>query len=126
MLTALIVDDSEFMRMTMRKKLTGLGLRIAGEAEGVQAALREFHKIKPDIVTLDVTMPDGSGLDCIPEMLAARRDARIIVMTSRTDQDTVIESMMLGAVAFLNKPFTDHELQETIANVSAGVVARGF
>lgn len=107
----LIVDDSTVIRRTVERVLGEQASEIRGAADGVEA-LRQFETFEPDLVTMDLTMPNLDGLGCIRQMLERNPDARILVITALADKPTAIEAVELGAVGFIVKPFTERRLRE--------------
>jgi two-component system chemotaxis response regulator CheY len=107
----LIVDDSTVIRRTVERALAQQATEIRTASDGVEA-LSVFAEFAPDLVTMDLTMPNLDGLGCIRGMLEQRPEARIIVITALADKPTAIEAVEIGAQGFLVKPFTERRLQE--------------
>ena len=116
-LKLLIVDDSNFMRRNIER---GLGehafgeIRVAGN--GLQA-LEQYHQSRPDVVTMDITMPNMDGLSCVAALLKHDPEARILVISALADTSTAVEAVKRGARGFLLKPFSPEELQEAMSDV---------
>jgi two-component system chemotaxis response regulator CheY len=107
----LIVDDSTVIRRTVERALAEQASEIRAAGDGVEA-LRVFAEYEPDLVTMDLTMPNLDGLGCIRKMLEKRPQVRILVITALADKPTAIEAVELGALGFIVKPFTERRLQE--------------
>jgi two-component system chemotaxis response regulator CheY len=107
----LIVDDSTVIRRTVERALAQHASEVRTASDGVEA-LSVFAEFEPDLVTMDLTMPNLDGLGCIRGMLERRPEARIIVITALADKPTAIEAVEIGAQGFLVKPFTERRLQE--------------
>jgi len=110
----LIVDDSNVVRSRIARIVQrgALGaVTIIGLARNGQEALRVASQTAPDLVTMDLTMPGMDGLTCIPDLLAIRPHANILVISALTDKSTAIKALRLGARGFLPKPFDDDALQ---------------
>jgi two-component system chemotaxis response regulator CheY len=110
----LVVDDSNVVRSRIARIVQrgALGpVTIVGMARNGQEALRAAKQAAPDLVTMDLTMPGMDGLACIPELLAIRPRANILVISALTDKSTAIKALRLGARGFLPKPFDDDALQ---------------
>lgn len=113
-LKLLIVDDSNFMRRNIER---GLGehafseIRTAGN--GLQA-LEQYRQSRPDVVTMDITMPNMDGLSCLEALLKQDPKARILVISALADASTAVEAVKRGAQGFLLKPFSPEELQEAM------------
>ncbi len=116
-LKLLIVDDSNFMRRHIER---GLGehafaeVRTAGNGE---QAIEQYRASRPDVVTMDITMPHMDGLSCVAALLKHDAKARILVISALADASTAVEAVKRGAQGFLLKPFTPEELQEAMAEV---------
>lgn len=112
--TALIVDDSAFMRLTLKNMLSRNGLEVIGEAENGLEAVEKYKKLKPNFVLLDVLMPVEDGLSTVRKIIQIDPQAKIL-MVSAIGQETVVqEALQLGAKAYLTKPVTAEKLVATI------------
>ena len=101
----LIVDDAAFMRMMLRDILVAKGFDIAGEAEnGIEAGIL-YKRLKPDLVLMDITMPEMDGIKAVHEIIKADPEARIVMVSAMGQQAMVIQSIKAGAVDFVVKPF---------------------
>lgn len=110
----LVVDDSNMVRSRIARIVQGgaLGpITLVGLARDGTEALRAAGQARPDLVTMDLTMPGMDGLTCIPALLALHQRARILVISALDDKSTAIRALRLGAHGFLPKPFTDQALQ---------------
>ncbi len=110
----LIVDDSAIIRMHLRGLLEPLGLSIIGEAQSGVEALDIFAKQKPDLVTMDITMPEMDGLSCTREMIRQQPAVKIVVVSALSSTDVAIEAVAAGAKDYLRKPFEAEELERAI------------
>jgi len=108
-LRLLIVDDSNLIRRSIQREIGEAGHDIRTAGDGVEA-LRVFDEFKPDIVTMDITMPKMDGLTCVEEMLARDEHARILIISALADKGTAVEAVRRGAHGFLLKPFTSETL----------------
>jgi two-component system chemotaxis response regulator CheY len=118
----LIVDDSNIVRSRIARIVQrgSLGaVTIVGLARNGHEALRATRQTSPDVVTMDLTMPGMDGLACIPDLLAIRPGARILVISALTDKSTAIKALRLGARGFLPKPFDDDALQLALLSLTA-------
>ena len=100
----LVVDDSEFARRNMEKMLVAIGGEAAGFAENGREAIRQYKKLQPDIVLMDITMPEMEGIEAVEEILAADELAKIVMVSSMSYQDMVKRALACGAKHFLAKP----------------------
>lgn len=107
MTTVLIVDDAAFVRIQLKQMLERNGFQVAGEAENGREALKKILELKPDIVTLDITMPEMNGLDCIKEI--GKMDVKpVVIMVSAMGQEAnVQEAIMNGAKGYIVKPYKE-------------------
>jgi len=115
MASVLIVDDAAFMRMMIRDILTKNGLEVAGEAENGQAALEKFKELKPDLVTMDITMPEMDGITALKEILAMDGKAKVVMCSAMGQQAMVIEAIQAGAKDFIVKPFKPERVIDAIS-----------
>lgn len=110
----LIVDDAAFMRMMIKNVLTQNGYEVAGEASNGQEALVLYEKVKPDLVTLDITMPEMDGIQTLKELLKMDPSANVIMVTAMGQQQLVIDAIQVGAKDFVVKPFQPDRLIEAV------------
>jgi len=113
----MIVDDSNIMRRRIERSQQFAGLQLVGTAGNGVEALELFRKTDPDVVTMDLTMPRMDGIECIGKLVAMKPAVRILVISALADKATAVEAMEKGANGFLNKPFTDRQLNEAIAEL---------
>ncbi len=116
-LKLLIVDDSNIMRRRIERSQQFEELEVVGTAGNGVEALELFHKTNPDVVTMDLTMPQMDGIECIAKLVQLKPAVRILVISALADKATAVEAMERGANGFLNKPFTDRQLNEAIAEL---------
>jgi two-component system chemotaxis response regulator CheY len=113
----MIVDDSNIMRRRIERSNQFDELELIGTAGNGVEALEMFRKTDPDVVTMDLTMPQMDGIECISKLVALKPAVRILVISALADKATAVEAMEKGANGFLNKPFTDRQLNEAIADL---------
>ena len=101
----LIVDDAVFMRMKLKDILEKNGYEVAGEARNGQEALDKYQAEKPDLVTMDITMPDVDGLDGLKMIMKADPNAKVVMCSAMGQQGMVMDAIKSGAVDFIVKPF---------------------
>jgi two-component system chemotaxis response regulator CheY len=116
-LKLLIVDDSNIMRRRIERSQQFEELEVVGTAGNGIEALEMFRKTDPDMVTMDLTMPQMDGIECISKLVQLKPAVRILVISALADKATAVEAMERGANGFLNKPFTDRQLNEAIADL---------
>ncbi len=114
MASVLIVDDAAFMRMMIKDILLKNGLDVAGEAENGAVAVDKFKELKPDLVTMDITMPEKDGIAALKEILAMDKGARVVMCSAMGQQAMVIEAIQAGAKDFIVKPFKPERVLDAI------------
>lgn len=115
----LIVDDAAFMRMKIRLALEKAGYEVVGEAENGQDGVLQYIKLKPDIVTLDITMPVMSGIDALREIKKFDKAAKVLMVSAMGQEEIVREAVLSGANTFIVKPFSDERLVQTVEKLLA-------
>lgn len=106
----LVVDDSQFMRLNIINYLTKNNIDVVGQAANGSEAIRLYKELKPDIVTMDITMPDMNGVEAVKEIIKMDPDAKIIMCSAMGQQGMVIESIKAGAKGFLIKPLNEEKM----------------
>ena len=112
--TVLIVDDAEFMRVMLRDILEDMNLVVAGEAADGQEAVQQYAKLDPDLVLLDITMPNTDGLEALSQILALDPQAQVVMITALGQKQQVLSAIKAGARDFIIKPFDQERVTETI------------
>ena len=115
----LIVDDSLIMRRAIERTLAASRFTEIRSATNGRLALEEFDKFQPDVVTMDITMPEMDGLTCVDAILAKKPDAMILVVSALADKASAVEAIKRGAQGFLLKPVTAEGLQKAIDEILA-------
>jgi two-component system chemotaxis response regulator CheY len=110
----LITDDAMFMRMTLRNILTQNGFEIAGEAASGREAVELFRQTSPDIVTMDITMPEMDGITALKEIRKIDPAAVVIMCTAMGQKNLVVEAIQAGAKDFIVKPFQPARVVESL------------
>ncbi len=113
----LIVDDAMFMRYTIKKALQGAGYINFLEAVDVQDAVAMYQEHKPDLVTMDITMPGKSGIEGLQEIIKIDPQAKVVMVSAAGQKPKVIEALKLGARHFVVKPFKEEDLVKVIHSV---------
>jgi two-component system chemotaxis response regulator CheY len=114
---ALIVDDAVVMRMMIKNILTKSGFEIVGEAVSGLQAVEKYRALLPDVVTMDMVMPDMDGIAAVKAIISEFPEAKIVMCTSMGQQALVIESIQAGAASFITKPFQSAKLVEAVERV---------
>lgn len=105
MAKVLVVDDTAFMRKILRDALTGGGHEVVGEAVDGQDAVDRYRELRPEVTTLDITMPQKDGLSALREILTIDPAARVVMCSALGQESKVLESIKAGARDFVVKPF---------------------
>ncbi len=113
----LIVDDAAFMRMMLKDILTKAGHEVVGEAENGVVAVEKFKELKPDLVTLDITMPEKDGIAALKDIKAIDPNAKCMMCSAMGQQAMVIEAIQGGAKDFIVKPFQADRVKEAVEKV---------
>lgn len=116
-LKAMIVDDSNFSMKLLTNQLTNLGFEVATTAFTVGDAISKAREFTPDLITMDITLPDGDGLECAKKILSERPDANIIIISSTKDSKLSKIASDIGAMAFLQKPISDSEFSAVLESI---------
>jgi len=119
MAKVLIVDDTAFMRMMLRNILTSNGFEVVGEADNGAKAVQQYRELQPDIVTMDITMPDMDGISAVQQIKSVDPKAKIIMCSAMGQQAMVLEAVKAGASDFIVKPFQPERVLEAIERVLA-------
>ncbi len=114
----LIVDDAAFMRMLLKDIVTKAGYEVAGEAANGVEAVEKYKELRPDVVTMDITMPEMNGIEAIKKIREFDPNAKIIVCSAMGQQAMVIEAIQAGAKDFIVKPFQHSRVVEALQKVS--------
>lgn len=117
MTKVLIVDDASFMRMMIKDILQKNGFEVIGEAANGIEAVNLYKKEKPDVVTMDITMPDMDGIEAVKEIRAFDPDAKVIMCSAMGQQSMVMDAIKSGAKDFIVKPFQADRVLEAIRKV---------
>ena len=113
----LIVDDASFMRTMLKDILESGGYEVVGEASNGAEAVEKFNKLQPDIVTMDITMPNGDGISTLEQIMKKNPNAKIVMCSAMGQQSMVIKSMLAGAKDFILKPFQADKILETLNKI---------
>lgn len=113
----LIVDDAAFMRMMIKNIVTRYGYEVAGEAENGKQAVALYSELKPDLVTMDITMPEMDGIESVKAIRRLDQNANIIMISAMGQQAMVMDAIQAGAKDFIVKPFQQERVMQAIERV---------
>jgi len=116
----MIVDDSNVIRRRIERCQRVDGVEVVGTASNGVEALALFVELDPDVVTMDITMPQMDGIECVERMVNLKPDVLILVISALADKATAVEAMEKGANGFLNKPFSDRQLNDALLELLGG------
>jgi len=114
MARVLVVDDAAFMRKMVSDALAKGGHEVVGEAGNGVEAIARFQELRPDLMTLDITMPEKDGLTALAEIVAADPSARVVMCSALGQEAKVLEAIKLGARDFVVKPFQPDRVIEAV------------
>ena len=118
MAKVLIVDDAAFMRISIKNMLTKNGYEVVGEAENGLIGVEMYKDLQPDIVTMDITMPEMSGLDALKEIQKLDPQAKVVMVSAMGQEAMVREAIVSGAKGFIVKPFKEEGIIAAIKKLA--------
>jgi two-component system chemotaxis response regulator CheY len=116
----LIVDDSSLVRKSIQRQLDKSHITEILQAGNGREAIQLFRQHLPDFVTMDITMPEVDGLQCVTEMMAIKPDTKLMIISALGDAETAIEAVERGANEYVTKPFTAEELNTALRHLIEG------
>lgn len=115
----LITDDALFMRVTLKNILTQNGYEVVGEAQNGVEAVKLYQELKPDLVTMDITMPEMDGIAALKEIRGGDPEAKVVMCTAMGQKNMVVEAIQAGAKDFIVKPFQPERVLEAVGKLLA-------
>jgi len=115
----LIIDDAAFMRLALKTMLERNGFEVVGEAENGVLGVLKFQECQPDLVTMDITMPELDGISALKKITSLSPSAKVVMVSAMGQQSMVKEAVMNGAKYFIVKPFNEAQVIETLNKVFA-------
>ena len=115
--TVLVCDDAIFMRTMISDILTQAGFEIVGEAETGREAVEKYRQLKPDLVTMDIVMPDMGGIEAVREICKEDPEAKVLMCSAMGQQALVVEAIQAGAKEVVVKPFQPSRVLEAVQRV---------
>ncbi len=113
----LIVDDAAFMRISIRNILSKNGYEIAGEAGNGAEAVQKFTELRPDIITMDITMPEVNGLEALKQIRTIEPSAVVVMVSALGQESMVRDAVMAGAKGFVVKPFKEETIMAALSKL---------
>jgi two-component system, chemotaxis family, chemotaxis protein CheY len=117
MARVLVVDDAMIMRKNMIKMLESLDHEVVGEGKNGEEAIEKYRALKPDLVTMDITMDGMDGVTATKAIMGEDPDAKIIMCSSHGRKEVILEAMQAGAFYYITKPFKVEDLEEALSKV---------
>lgn len=114
----MIVDDATFMRLSIKKMLENHDYEIVAEASNGLEAVEMYEKYKPDIITMDITMPKMTGIEALREIKKLDSNAKVVMVSAMGQERLIREAVVNGAASFIVKPFQKDKLLEVLDGVS--------
>lgn len=118
MATVLITDDAAFMRMQLKDYITKLGHEVIGESENGKDAIEKCKELQPDLITMDITMPEMDGVEAVKEIKKINADVKIIMCSAMGQQSMVLDAIQAGASDFIIKPFNFERIKEALDKIA--------
>ena len=115
--TVLICDDAVFMRTMLSDILSNAGFSVVGQAQTGAEAVEKYKELQPDLVTMDIVMPDMGGIEAVRKIVAEYPDAKILMCSAMGQQSLVVEAIQAGARDFVVKPFQPSRVLEAVQRV---------
>ncbi|TXK27119.1 response regulator [Pontibacter qinzhouensis] len=116
----LIVDDSFYMRTMLKNMLSDAGYEIVGEAPNGQTALELARTTNPDLITLDVILPDNTGLDVLKGIKSEQPEMKVVIVSAVGQEVIVNEALEYGALSYIVKPFSEEKVLEVVSQILGG------
>lgn len=118
-ITVLVVDDSKTSRKMLTDVLTRMGLEVIGEAVNGEDGFLKYKELRPDIVTMDITMPVMNGLESLLLIKHEDENAKVVMITAAGQKNNLMQAVKAGAEEFLTKPLEEDEIRRVIGEISA-------
>lgn len=115
----LIIDDSKMSRRMLRSVLEGIGHEIVGEAGNGEEGLALYKELSPEVVTMDITMPEMDGIKCLKEIMQADPEAKVLMVTAAGQASKLMEALKSGAKDFICKPYEPEQIINAVKEVLA-------
>ncbi len=118
-ITVLVVDDSKTSRKILTDVLTRMGLEVIGEAVNGEDGFLKYKELRPDIVTMDITMPVMNGLESLLLIKHEDENAKVVMITAAGQKNNLMQAVKAGAEEFLTKPLEEEEIRRVIGEITA-------
>ena len=115
----LLCDDAAFMRMMLKNILTKASYEIVGEAENGQDVVNKVKTLNPDLIMMDITMPEMNGIEALKEIKAINKDTKVIMCSALGQKEMIMQCIKEGAMDFVVKPFEEQRVLEAVGKAFA-------
>lgn len=119
MISVLVVDDAAFMRLAIKNVLSKYGFLVAAEAKNGREGVEKYMELKPDVVTMDITMPDMTGIEALKMIRQFDPSAKVVMISAMGQESMVKEAILGGAKSFIVKPYKEEHITQTLMKVAA-------
>ena len=117
MVTVLVVDDAAFMRLAIKNVVEKNGFKVVADAKNGQEAVEKYIEYQPDVVTMDITMPDMTGIEALKKIKEINPDVKVVMISAMGQERMVKEAIINGAKSFIVKPFKEEHIIQTLNKV---------
>jgi two-component system chemotaxis response regulator CheY len=118
--SVLVVDDAAFMRLAIKNVLEKSGFKVVADAKNGREGIEKYIEHRPDIVTMDITMPDMTGIDALKKIMEIDPNAKVVMISAMGQERMVKEAILSGAKSFIVKPYKEEHITQTLLKVASG------
>ncbi|MEA4896610.1 response regulator [Bacillota bacterium Meth-B3] len=119
MISVLVVDDAAFMRLAIKNVLSKHGFVVVAEGKNGQEGVERYMEFKPDVVTMDITMPDMTGIEALKAIREFDPEAKVVMISAMGQESMVKEAILGGAKSFIVKPYKEEHITQTLLKVAS-------
>ncbi len=119
MISVLVVDDAAFMRLAIKNVLSKNGFVVVADAKNGQEGYEKYMELKPDIVTMDITMPDMTGIEALKKIREFDPNAKVVMISAMGQESMVKEAILSGAKSFIVKPYKEEHITQTLLKIAS-------
>jgi len=119
LISVLIVDDAAFMRLAIKNVLEKSGFKVIADAKNGQEGIEKYLELRPDIVTMDITMPDMTGIEALKKIREIDPHAKVVMISAMGQERMVKEAIINGARSFIVKPYKEEHITQTLLKIAS-------